>query len=47
MEEKETILICPYCGEQKNGNEMGCCGESRDHFTEGYYDDETDEFIEI
>lgn len=27
-------LICPYCGDEKSGDEIGCCGESRAHFEE-------------
>lgn len=26
------ILICPYCGDEKNRDELGCCGESSAHF---------------
>ncbi len=27
-------LQCPYCGDEKTGEELGCCGESRAHFVE-------------
>ena len=30
----DTILICPYCMDEKTGDELGCCGESCDHFIE-------------
>lgn len=32
--ETEIILVCPYCGDEKSGRELGCCGESRTHFEE-------------
>jgi sarcosine oxidase delta subunit len=35
------ILVCPYCGKEKTGEEFGCCGESRDHFE--YVDAEEEE----
>jgi hypothetical protein len=32
--ETEIMLICPYCGDRKSENELGCCGESSAHFEE-------------
>jgi len=36
MREIITILICPYCGDEKTGSraQRGCCGESYNHFEE-------------
>lgn len=36
MREVITILICPYCGDEKTGSRAnrGCCGESYMHFEE-------------
>lgn len=28
----EVGLACPYCGKRTGSKELGCCGESRDHF---------------
>lgn len=40
------VLICPYCLDEKTGDEIGCCGESRAHFVSAEVDEETGEIIE-
>lgn len=30
--ETEELLVCPYCGDEKSGDELSCCGESNQHF---------------
>jgi hypothetical protein len=34
----DVITICPYCGTEATAMmwQLGCCGESSDHFIEGY-----------
>ena len=36
----KTILICPYCGDEKGFDDMECCGESSAHFEEVEVEDE-------
>lgn len=38
----DYILVCPYCMSRKTGEEIGCCGESRDHFEEVPVNEEGD-----
>jgi hypothetical protein len=34
------VLACPYCGDAKHFDSLGCCGESSAHFEEVYrFDD--------
>jgi hypothetical protein len=34
------VLACPYCGDAKSFEALGCCGESNAHFEEVYrFDD--------
>lgn len=40
----DVITICPYCGTEVNATkwQLGCCGESSDHFVEAYlFNDDT------
>ena len=30
--QKEQILVCPYCENEKSEEALGCCGESSAHF---------------
>lgn len=41
-EKYERILICPYCGDEVDGDDMGCCGESRAHFEYNWVDENGD-----
>lgn len=40
----DVITICPYCGNEVGSInwQLGCCGESSEHFVEGYlFSDDT------
>jgi hypothetical protein len=30
------ILVCPYCGDERSQDDMGCCGESSAHYETAY-----------
>jgi hypothetical protein len=36
LTEYERELICPYCMNPVSYEQLGCCGESRNHFEEAY-----------
>lgn len=33
---KDEVLVCPYCMCDVDPDWLGCCGESRDHFSNAY-----------
>jgi len=33
---QEEYLGCPYCGDEVSMRQLGCCGESRQHFITHY-----------
>jgi hypothetical protein len=40
----DVVTICPYCGSEATSFmwHQGCCGESSDHFVQGYlFSDDT------
>jgi len=40
----DVVTVCPYCGNEVGPMnwQLGCCGESSDHFVEGYlFNDDT------